>query len=256
MDPLPPRRPSVQLILAALAFLTGVIILVVRFGGILPAPKVEVSTLPPMPAAPAGRATESAPVTAPTAPPFPAPTVSPVTPAPSILATVSPEVFPSATPLPSPEIVSATVEPTATPVASPAMVSPTVAPIATPASPPTTVLPTIAPMSSPSPSLTPLLCHAAAGNRFSDAGRVAHSNRNGNGGYDSGRSDHRGRLTNRGAHRHSVSHTINGDCDAYAWLRRPNPFAIPNVDADDTQIDALRPGNTTAGGNLLRNRRY
>lgn len=139
MDPLPPRRPSVQLILAALAFLTGVIILVVRFGGILPAPKVEVSTLPPMTAAPAGRATESAPVTAPTAPPFPAPTVSPVTPAPSMLATVSPEVFPSATPLPSPVTVSPAVAPAA-------MLTPS----------PATVLPTIAPMSSPSPSLTPL----------------------------------------------------------------------------------------------------
>jgi len=139
MDPLPPRRPSVQLILAALAFLTGVIILVVRFGGILPAPKVEVSTLPPMTAAPAGRATESAPVTAPTAPPFPAPTVSPVTPAPSMLATVSPEVFPSATPLPSPVTVSPAVAPAA-------MLTPS----------PATVLPTITPMSSPSLSLTPL----------------------------------------------------------------------------------------------------
>lgn len=139
MDPLPPRRPSVQLILAALAFLTGVIILVVRFGGILPAPKVEVSTLPPMTAAPAGRATESAPVTAPTAPPFPAPTVSPVTPASSMLATVSPEVFPSATPLPSPVTVSPTVAPAA-------MLTPS----------PATVLPTTTPAPSPSLSSTPL----------------------------------------------------------------------------------------------------
>jgi hypothetical protein len=139
MDPLPQRRPSVQLILAALAFLTGVIILVVRFGGILPAPKVEVSTLSPVTAAPAGRATESAPVAAPTAPPFPAPTVSPVTPASSMLATVSPEVFPSATPLPSPVTVSPTVAPAA-------MLTPS----------PATVLPTTTPAPSPSLSSTPL----------------------------------------------------------------------------------------------------
>ncbi|MBO9326398.1 MAG: hypothetical protein J7463_13795 [Roseiflexus sp.] len=138
MDPLPPRRPSVQLILAALAFLTGVTILVVRFGGILPVPDA-VSTLP-MTAMPAGRATEPAPVAAPTDPSLPSPTVPPMTPTPSMPVTVSPEtVFPSATLLPSP-----------------AMASPTVAPIATPTSSPATVLPTIVPAPSPSPSLTPL----------------------------------------------------------------------------------------------------
>ncbi|MGQ9548408.1 MAG: hypothetical protein ACUVWS_07250 [Roseiflexus sp.] len=146
MDPILPRRLSVQLILAALAFLTGVIILVVRFGGSSPAPDALVST-PPTTVAPAGRATELMPVAASTA--TPSPTAASAMPTSATLATVSPEaVFPAATLPPSP----VTVLPTVALLPSPVTVLPTVA---LPPSP-VAVAPTVTPMIAASPSSTPL----------------------------------------------------------------------------------------------------
>ncbi len=68
--------------------------------------------------------------------------------------------------------------------------------------------------------------------------------RNGDGRHRASRSNHDSRLTVRSAHCHGVPHLINSDCDAYVWLRRSDPFA----DLGDTQIEACRPGNTTASG--------
>ncbi|MCS6841329.1 MAG: hypothetical protein NZ699_08830 [Roseiflexus sp.] len=157
MNPLPSQRPSIQLILAALAFLTGVIILVARFGGYLAAPPAMV-----------GRAIET---------PLPAvlSTTLPLMPTDTLTATITPgtlapaaaQVSPVATPtamlappaaMPAATLFAATAAPATTPATVVTGFTPA-APVSQPATPtevavtPTTAL-SLLPTSVPSPATT------------------------------------------------------------------------------------------------------
>lgn len=137
MNPLPSQRPSIQLILAALAFLTGVIILIARFGGSLSAPQSTVA-----------RATEALPLTTPSATPSltstATPTVAPTAPAatPTAAPTATPTAAPAATPAVALTAAPTILLSTATPTASLVPSSPSPTPAATMALPTPTATPT------------------------------------------------------------------------------------------------------------------